>query len=33
MSRVDLCDGVAGGDVPSDDVICGDVCCDGDVLW
>jgi hypothetical protein len=33
MSWVDLCDGVAGGDAPSDDVNCGDVCCDSEVLW
>jgi hypothetical protein len=32
MSRVDLCDGVAGGDAPIDDVNCGDVCCDGGVV-
>jgi hypothetical protein len=31
MSRVDLC-GVAGGDAPSDDMNCGDVCCDGEML-
>jgi hypothetical protein len=31
MSRVDLCGGVSGGDTPSDDVNCGDVCCDGGV--
>jgi hypothetical protein len=32
MSRVDLCDGVAGGNAPSDDVICDDVCYDGDAV-